>query len=186
MDIALAQLVRTHLQRAQRPIHSVIGKAAVLGQPFAQPHDARERVDHDEILVRRARDQEAAIVGAKIDCSIGLLEGFVRGAAPIAVCPLRIATVFAGTALLAASVLVAPCLTLGRRVSGRFASVRRIDIRHARILSLFYNPPFSAEPALRLDQAAIAHKPRTLCKGLWVFRVLAMDGHAKGRSEGGK
>ena len=72
MDIAALQLFRANLQRAQRAVHRFVTQPPGLGQPFAQPHDSAESVNHDKVFPLRARDQQAAIVGAKVDRGKGL------------------------------------------------------------------------------------------------------------------
>ena len=72
VDVALLQLFRADVQRAQCPVHRRVGQAARLREAFAQPHYAAERVDHHEMLARRPRDQQTAVVGAEVDRGIGL------------------------------------------------------------------------------------------------------------------
>ena len=72
VDAALAQLVGTDLQRAKCPVHRRIGQPARLREAFSKPDDAAERIDYHEVIARRPRDQQAAIVRAQIDRGISL------------------------------------------------------------------------------------------------------------------
>jgi hypothetical protein len=72
---ATAQFIAANAQGAQRALHRRIRQAPGLRQSFAKAHDPAERIDHDKAVARRPRDQQAAIVGAKVDRCIGLAIG---------------------------------------------------------------------------------------------------------------
>ena len=72
VHIAAAQFLRAHVERAECPVHRFIGEAARQREPFAQSHHATEGVDHGKVLAGRARDQQAAIIGAEVQRGIGL------------------------------------------------------------------------------------------------------------------
>ena len=74
-NIPALQLVGADRQRAERALHRRIGQAPAGRQSLAQLHHAAEGIDHGEVSPRRARDQQAAIVGAKIERGIGLAIG---------------------------------------------------------------------------------------------------------------
>jgi len=70
--VASAQLVGADVKRGERPVHRFLAEPSGPGQPLAEPHHAAERVDDHEVLLRRAGDQQAAVVGAEIDRGVGL------------------------------------------------------------------------------------------------------------------
>ena len=69
-DMAAAQLVGADRQRGDGAVHRRVADPPAAVEPFAQPHDARKGVDHDQLAILRARDKEPAIVGAKVDRGI--------------------------------------------------------------------------------------------------------------------
>ena len=72
------------LQCARIGLERILGRRLLGRQPFAQPHDAAEGIDDDEVLARRTRDQQPAVVGAEVDRRIGLpmVEALLRGIVP--------------------------------------------------------------------------------------------------------
>jgi hypothetical protein len=56
-------------------LDGAVVQVAVVGQPFAQAHNARERPDDAEAIGLRAGYQHAAVVGAKVN---GAVDGYVR------------------------------------------------------------------------------------------------------------
>ena len=70
-DMAAAQLVRADRQGSNRPVYRRVADPASGRQPLAQTHDPRKSIDADETVSRRLGDQQAAIVGAKVDRGIG-------------------------------------------------------------------------------------------------------------------
>jgi hypothetical protein len=67
LDVAAAQFVGADLQRPERAVHRLLAQLAGLGQTLAQAHDPAERIDHDEVVAGGPGDQQAAVVGAKVD-----------------------------------------------------------------------------------------------------------------------
>ena len=62
-----ADALGADLQRGQGALHGGGLEPAGLGQPLAQPHDARIGVDHPETAAAAARgDQQSAVVGAQV------------------------------------------------------------------------------------------------------------------------
>ena len=70
-DAAIAHLVAADFQRLDAARDGGVAQAARRGDAFAQPDDAGKGVDDAEAVMRRARDQEPAIVGAEIERGIG-------------------------------------------------------------------------------------------------------------------
>ena len=69
-DVAPLQFVGADAQRGDGAVDRRIAQPPGGGEPFAEPHDAREGVDHREPLALWPRDQQAAIVGAEIERGI--------------------------------------------------------------------------------------------------------------------
>lgn len=65
-----ADLRGTDRQRVPRPRYGRLGQAAGGHHAFAEPDDARERVDHAKAAPRRMRHQQPAIVRAEIEGSV--------------------------------------------------------------------------------------------------------------------
>src|SRR3546814_3640104 len=76
-DAAPADLAGADLQRLDGARHGRARQFAAGGKPLAQAHDPREGVDDPEAVVRRAGDQQAAVVGAEVE---GSIEATVRPA----------------------------------------------------------------------------------------------------------
>src|SRR3546814_8399556 len=76
-DAAPADLAGADLQRLDGARHGRARQFAAGGKPLAQAHDPREGVDDPEAVVRRAGDQQAAVVGAEV---AGSIEATVRPA----------------------------------------------------------------------------------------------------------
>ena len=70
-DAAVAHLVPADFQRFDPARDGGVAQAARRGDPFAETDDAGEGVDDAEAVMRRARDQKPAIVGAEIERGIG-------------------------------------------------------------------------------------------------------------------
>jgi len=70
--VAAPQFVPADPERRHRAVHRRGRQAAGLRQALAQPYDARKSVDDGEAVISRASDQQAAIVGAEIDCAVGM------------------------------------------------------------------------------------------------------------------
>jgi hypothetical protein len=68
--MAAAQLVGTDGERGDGAVHRGFADPAGAVQPFAEAHDARKSVDDDQFAFLRARDQQTAIIGAKVDGGI--------------------------------------------------------------------------------------------------------------------
>jgi len=158
VDIAALQLVGTDLQRGKRPVHRRVAQPAGLGQSFAQPDHAAERIDDDEVLGLGTRDQQAAIVGAKVDCgesltlkrgaSLGLLPGRLGPAGATGAVRRRISRTIAGRS---------------PRPSVRFLSVpttrRRRIVRHVQNHSLSFSRGQSGRtPDAMLDRSGAGGK----------------------------
>ena len=71
-----AKLVRAHRQRADRPVHRLFRKLAVLRQTLAEANDPGEGVDNGEPALARTGDQQAAVVSSEIDRAIGMAVDF--------------------------------------------------------------------------------------------------------------
>src|SRR5690606_23851268 len=78
--IPAAKFLRAHPKRAKRPVHRGITQPSGLCQTFAQTDDATESVDHHKPVFRRPGDQQAAVVGAKVNRRVGLPDGRVWSA----------------------------------------------------------------------------------------------------------
>ena len=59
-------LVAANAERRDGALDRGLADAAGCGDPFAEPDDAREGIDHAEAVAGRTGDQEAAIIGAEI------------------------------------------------------------------------------------------------------------------------
>jgi len=65
-DLAAAQLAGAHFQRLDSAVHGIIVKPPGPAQPFAQPDKTRESINDPKSAMGWMRDQQPAIVGAKI------------------------------------------------------------------------------------------------------------------------
>ena len=83
MDVPAPELVGADLERADRAIHRRVAQPSALRQPFAEPDDTAEGVDHDEVDAGRPGNQQPAVVRAEIDRGISLALVEVRGSAPL-------------------------------------------------------------------------------------------------------
>ena len=70
-DVAAAQFVGADGERGDRAVHRRVAQHPARAEPLAEPDDARESVDDGEPALARAGDQQAAIVGAKVERAIG-------------------------------------------------------------------------------------------------------------------
>ena len=78
-------LVGADTQSVDRAVHRLLAQCPARAKAFAQPHDARERINHTEPLTCAPRDQQAAIIGTKIQGAInGALGRRTRGARRVA------------------------------------------------------------------------------------------------------
>src|SRR5262249_53439177 len=68
---AVAHLVAADRQRLDGAPDRRIAESARGRQPFAEPDDARERIDDAKAFTNRTRDQQATVVGAEVECRIG-------------------------------------------------------------------------------------------------------------------
>ena len=78
-DAAALQFLGADRKRGDGAVHRAFRKLAGGRHSLAEADDAREGVDDGEALVGRARDQEAAIVGAEIDRAISVAGGPAPG-----------------------------------------------------------------------------------------------------------
>jgi hypothetical protein len=69
---APAQLVGTDGEGRKRAVLRGVADPATGSEAFAEPDDAGKGVDDDEAVLRRARHEQAAIVGAEIERAIGV------------------------------------------------------------------------------------------------------------------
>jgi len=69
-DAVALELAGTDFQGVHGPPHRRIRELPGLAQTLAEPDDARERIDHTEAAPRRSRQEQTAIVGAEIECTI--------------------------------------------------------------------------------------------------------------------
>ena len=65
-DAAVLHLGAADLERCQCAVDGALTESAGLGQALAEPNDPRKGVDDSKTFPRRAGDQQAAIIGAKI------------------------------------------------------------------------------------------------------------------------
>ena len=70
-DAAVAHLGAADAQGVDRAQDRGLAQDAGAGDAFAEPDDARERVNHPEAVAGGARHQQPAVVGAQIERSIG-------------------------------------------------------------------------------------------------------------------
>ena len=135
MDVAAAQLFGADMQRGERALHRRIGQFARGGQAFAQTNHAAEGIDHREVLARRPRDQQAAIVRAQIERGVGLASGAAFLADMTNRCVERAAGI-AGFSVGPGGALVAEIGYLAGRLTPLLASrctqVRRRLVRHGK------------------------------------------------------
>jgi hypothetical protein len=68
----VAHLVPAHAERRNRAGDRGVGQPPGRRDAFAQPDDPGERVDHAKAVAGWPRDQQAAIVGAEVEGSVGL------------------------------------------------------------------------------------------------------------------
>ena len=64
------QLAGANSQRLHGAVHRVIREPSGLTDAFAEPDDARKRVDHAKAAARGAGEQQPAVVGAEIEGSV--------------------------------------------------------------------------------------------------------------------
>ena len=64
--------VAANAQRRNGAFDRRVADAARCRDSFAEAHDPRERIDHAEAILRRARDQQATVVGAEVQRRINL------------------------------------------------------------------------------------------------------------------
>ena len=82
-DAALFHFARADLEGVDGALHGRFGQPTVLHQAFAKPHDAGEGIDDTETLRRRARDQQAAVVGPQVDRAVDVGRAWCRPAPPM-------------------------------------------------------------------------------------------------------
>ncbi len=75
LAVLLGGLIGYERERRDSAVHRGIAQPAAGAKPFAKADDARKGVDHGEPALARSRDEQAAIVGAKIERAIGLARG---------------------------------------------------------------------------------------------------------------
>jgi hypothetical protein len=68
------QLVGANSERLHRAIHRLVREPSGLADAFAEPDDARKRIDDAKAATRWARNEQPAIVRAEIE---GSINGFV-------------------------------------------------------------------------------------------------------------
>ena len=82
-DAAISHLGAADAQCVDRAQDRRLAQQTGIGDALAEPDDARERIDHPEAVAGRARHQQSAVVGAKIERSIGRA-GHIQPALPAA------------------------------------------------------------------------------------------------------
>jgi len=147
--VAALELVRADRERAERAVHRRVRKPAA---------GAAEGIDHHEVLGLGTRDQQAAIVGAKVDrgeclalkrgASLGLLPGRLGPAGATGAVRRRISRTIAGRS---------------PRPSVRFLSIpttrRRRIVRHVQNHSLSFSRGQSGRtPDAMLDRSGAGGK----------------------------
>jgi hypothetical protein len=64
------EFLSAYPKRVDGSVHGCVGEASGLRYPFAEPDDARERIDDPEAAARRAREQETTIIRAEIERAV--------------------------------------------------------------------------------------------------------------------
>ena len=67
LDALLRHALPAEDQRVIRPLHGPLIETPGARQAFPQPNDAAERIDNPKSVPRRAGDQQAAVIGPKIE-----------------------------------------------------------------------------------------------------------------------
>ena len=71
-DVAAPKLLPAHRKGPDRPVHRILRELSGPGKTLAKANDSGKSIDDRESAVDWSGNQQAAIVGAEVDCSVGM------------------------------------------------------------------------------------------------------------------